>query len=83
MIAKWIVEHFPEGYQQMLYLEPFFGSGAVFFTKERSKIETINDLDENVTNLFRCARDHPEELARVVTLTPWSRTEYTESYGGG
>ena len=32
------------------YLEPFFGSGAVFFSKQRSNIETINDLDEDVVN---------------------------------
>lgn len=30
------------------YLEPFFGSGAVFFRKEKSPIETINDLDGDV-----------------------------------
>ena len=58
----------------------FFGSGAVFFTKERSFVETINDIDNDVVNLFRVARDHPEGLARAVTLTPWSRTEYLMSY---
>ena len=79
-LAPWIISHFPQGYQNMVYLEPFFGSGAVFFTKERSKIETINDIDDNVVNLFRVARDKPEELARSVSLTPWARTEYAESY---
>jgi len=79
-IAPWIVEHFPAGYERMTYLEPFFGSGAVFFTKERSKVETINDLDSDVVNLFRMARDYPEELARAVYLTPWAREEYAESY---
>ena len=79
-IARWIVGHFPEGYERMTYIEPFFGSGAVFFTKQRSQIETINDLDDDVVNLFRCARDFPEELARAVALTPWSRTEYAQSY---
>ena len=62
-IAKWIISHFPEGYQNMTYLEPFFGAGSVFFTKERSRIETINDLDDNVVNLFKVVRDRPEELA--------------------
>ncbi len=32
--------------QHKSYLEPFFGSGAVLFTKKRSPIETINDLDK-------------------------------------
>jgi len=79
-IASWIVGHFPSGYEKLSYLEPFFGSGAVFFSKERSRIETVNDLDDDVVNLFRCARDFPDELARAVSLTPWSRAEYELSY---
>lgn len=46
------------------YLEPYFGSGAVFFKKEPSAIETINDLDGNVVNLFKCIQEDPECLAR-------------------
>lgn len=57
------------------YVEPFFGSGAVFFTKERSKIETINDLNGRLINFFRVCREHPEQLARSVDLTPISREE--------
>lgn len=48
--ADWIISHFPEHHS---YLEPFFGSGGVFFNKPRSDIETINDLDGEVVNLFR------------------------------
>lgn len=62
------------------YLEPFFGSGAVFFNKEKSPIETINDLDSSVVNLFRVIRDNPEELAYKIQFTPLSREEYYQSY---
>lgn len=48
-IADWIISHFPEHHS---YLEAFFGSGAVLFNKPRSNIETVNDLDGNVVNLF-------------------------------
>lgn len=75
-LADWIVSHMPA---HGTYLEPFFGSGAVFFTKEPTKVETINDIDRHVVNLFRVLREHPDELARVVELTPWSRYEY-EAY---
>ena len=49
-MTNWIISNFPEGYEKMTYLESFFGSGAVFFNKKRSLVETINDLDGNVVN---------------------------------
>lgn len=78
--AGWIISNFPSGYEKMTYLEPFFGSGAVFFNKKRSLVETINDLDGNVVNLFKQIRDNPEALARAVEYTPWAREEYSLSY---
>lgn len=65
------------------YLEPFFGSGAVFFTKARSPIETINDLDGDVVNLFRWMRDDPERLSREIYWTPYARDTYREACGAG
>lgn len=63
------------------YLEPFFGSGAVLFNKKPSDIETINDLDLDVVNLFRCIREDPERLSRLIVATPYSRKEYDDTYG--
>lgn len=79
-LAQWIIDHMPP---HKTYLEPFFGSGAVFFNKEPSQLETINDLDGNVVNLFRVIRDQPDELARLVYWTPYSREEYYNSYQPG
>lgn len=64
----------------MVYLEPFVGSGAVFFNKKPGAVETINDLDSNIVNLFRVLRDDPDELRRVLQLTPYSREEYDLSF---
>lgn len=74
-IADWIIEHFPS---HKVYLEPFFGSGAVLFKKDVSYIETINDLDGNIVNLFRVVREHPQELARAIDLTPFARDEFID-----
>lgn len=76
-LAKWIVSHLPK---HTTYLEPFFGSGAVFFNKIPSHVETINDLDGQVVNLFRVMRERAEELAALVEMTPWSRKDYYASY---
>lgn len=75
-IAEWIIQHFPNGYEKLCYLEPFAGSAAVFFNKNPSRVEAINDLDSNIVNLFRVLRDRPEELRRAIELTPYSREEY-------
>lgn len=76
-IADWIVSLMPP---HKSYLEPFFGSGAVFFSKPPSRIETINDLDGEIVNLFRVVRDMPEALERVIALTPYSREEYERAW---
>lgn len=57
------------------YLEPFAGSLAVFFNKEKVLCETINDLDGRLVNLYKQMREKPEELARLISLTPYSREE--------
>lgn len=79
-IADWIIAHFPEDYEKMVYLEPFVGSGAVFFNKAPGSVETINDLDSNIVNLFFVLREQPDELKRVLSLTPYSREEYDRAF---
>ena len=79
-IAQWIISHFPDGYENLVYLEPFAGSGAVFFSKKPSVVETINDLDSDIVNLFRVLREQPDELKRQLALTPYSREEYNLSF---
>ena len=76
-LSKWICSNLPE---HDVYVEPFFGSGAVFFGKEPSCTETVNDIDGNVVNLFKTLRERTEELCAAVSLTPWSRDEYLTSY---
>lgn len=76
-ISEWVISHFPD---HKVYLEPFFGSGAVFFNKQPAYIETINDIDGNIVNLFKVCREHPEELARLINLTPFAREEFQNCY---
>lgn len=76
-LANWVIEHFPPHHS---YLEPFFGSGAVLFTKERSHIETVNDRDDDVVNLFDWIRKDPERLAEEIYWIPYSRTVYERAW---
>ena len=61
------------------YLEPFFGSGAVLFTKPPTPIETVNDIDEEVVNFFWALREMPERLADMIDNTPYSRAVYDDA----
>jgi DNA adenine methylase len=76
-IASEIVSHFGDHYH---YVEPYFGSGAVFFTKEPSPHELINDSNELVVNFFRVLREHTEDFCWALETTPWSREEYAHSH---
>lgn len=78
-IARQLVELIPEHHS---YVEPYFGSGAVLFNKPPSHIETVNDLDSDVTNLFKCIQKDSERLARLVMTTPFSREEYDKQFEG-
>lgn len=76
--SKWrlageIVARLP---RRRVYVEPFFGSGAILCAKRRWPSELINDLDGRVAALFRAIRDQPEELARAVAWTPFAREEW-------
>ncbi|MFJ7315623.1 DNA adenine methylase [Pseudomonas sp. NPDC098747] len=60
-LAKHILPEFPE---HECYVEPFCGGAALFFMKEPSKVEVINDFDGEVVNLYRVVAHHLEELIR-------------------
>lgn len=76
-IAKQLVDLIPDHHS---YVEPYAGSLAVLFNKPPSNIETINDLDYDVVNLFQCIQEDSEKLARLVMTTPYSRQVYDDSY---
>ncbi len=79
-LAEWIISHFPADYEKMVYLEPFCGSGAVFFNKSPGAVETVNDINSDIYNLFFVLRECPEELKRRLELTPYSREEYDNAF---
>jgi len=76
-LAQEIVSLFGDHYH---YIEPYFGSGAVFFSKPVSPHELINDMNSLVVNFFRVLRDRTDDFLFVLEATPWSREEYDQSH---
>lgn len=60
------------------YVEPFCGGLAVLLAKDRSTMETVNDLDGDLMNFWKVLRDRPQDLARVCALTPHSLADWRE-----
>lgn len=58
------------------YVEPFFGAGWVFFGKDTSEVEVINDKDQELINLFRVIKEHPGELERILQYEFVSRDKF-------
>ncbi|MGZ3999166.1 MAG: DNA adenine methylase [Mucilaginibacter sp.] len=57
-----------------LYCEPFFGGGAVYFAKQPSQIEVINDRNDFVINFYRVLKLRFDELKAEVEASLSSRS---------
>jgi DNA adenine methylase len=60
-LVKHILPMFPE---HTCYVEPFCGAAALYFAKEPSKVEVLNDINGDMVNLYRVVRHHVEEFNR-------------------
>ena len=76
-LAPWIVQQMPA---HRVYVEPFGGGASVLLRKPRSHAEIYNDLDGEMVNLFRVARENGAELCRLLRLTPFARDEFCEAW---
>jgi len=61
-----VIDSFPKNYENMVYVEPFVGGGSVFFNKEPSEKEIINDSDSELISLYKLVKKYPEELQEII-----------------
>src|SRR3954468_785325 len=62
------------------YVEAFGGAAAVLCAKPRAVLEVYNDIDGGLVTFFRVLRDRPDELARALRETPYSREEFARCW---
>ncbi len=77
VLAPWIISQFPA---HRRYVESFGGGASILLRKSRAFSEIYNDLDGEVVNVFRVARDDGARLVRALELTPFARDEFDIAY---
>lgn len=58
------------------YVEPFCGAAAIFFSKQPSEVEVLNDINSELVNLYRVVQHHLEEFVRQFKWALTSRQVY-------
>lgn len=58
------------------YVEPFFGGGWIYFAKEPSKVEVINDINGELINFFEVLRLKKNEFLNQFEFALKSRELY-------
>ncbi len=69
-LASQIIPMFPE---HTCYVEPFCGAAGIFFAKEKSEVEVLNDINGELVNLYRVIQNHLEEFVRQFKWALTSR----------
>jgi len=72
-LADNILPLFPE---HICYVEPFCGGAALFFLKDESPVEVLNDINGDLVNLYRVVKYHLEELYKQFKWTLTSRQNW-------
>jgi DNA adenine methylase len=62
-----------------LYCEPFLGGAAVFFAKEPSKVEIINDTNGELINFYEVLQRDFTALEKEVAITLHSRDRHRQA----
>jgi len=62
-----------------IYVEPFFGGGAVFWGKKPSQIEIVNDINNRLITFYKVLKYDFEELSEKADETFHSRAQHKDS----
>lgn len=61
------------------YVEPFIGGGALFWTKEPSTVEVINDNNRELINFYEIVQNDFIDLEKMIRISLHSRSLYNDA----
>ncbi len=70
MQLHWIIPHLPKG---DFHFVDMMGGGGNLTLNVDYPLQTFNDLNDDVVNLFKVLQKHPEKFLRKLYFTPYSR----------
>jgi DNA adenine methylase len=76
-LVKFILPKIPP---HTLYVEPFLGGGAIFWNKEPSKGEVLNDVNGEIINFYQVAKTKFKLLNAEIQNTLHSRMLHRKAY---
>lgn len=72
-LSDFVIENFPENYQELTYCEFMCAGASVFLNKLPCKEEVINDIDPGIVHIYKALRDESKEFIERL-----KRIRYTE-----
>jgi DNA adenine methylase len=75
-LVSTILPMFPD---HILYNEPFCGGAALFFAKEQSEIEVLNDTNTELINFYKVIKQDYVSLHKKINITLHSRRQHKDA----
>lgn len=73
-LSEWIIKHFPEDYTELDFVEAYAGGASVLINKSKSRVEVLNDIEEDLIQIYRALRDESK-----MFIGRLKRVKYCES----
>ena len=77
LMARYIIPNIP---QHKTYVEPFCGGAAIFFAKEKSNLEILNDTNKELINFYEVVQNDFVSLEKEVLISLHSRDLHRKAW---
>ncbi len=75
-LHQWIINHFPNDYQNLIYVELAIGGGSILLNKQQSIKEIINDKNPKLINVYNILINHTKEFINQLSHTKYNEETF-------
>jgi len=77
LMSRYILPNIPD---HTTYIEPFCGGAAIFFAKEKSKVEILNDTNKELINFYEVVQNDFVSLEKEIMISLHSRDLHRKAW---